>query len=142
MAQFTPEELDTISLRGFQPADGYDGLNFRRSANVSYPNFITEQTADGVPYQIIPLGSLASVLNGGLVGFDQLCWMSEVDAPATSTPPNAAGIRIVGGSHVEDGRTVADFTIYFVDREGNNLANPFFINTYSIYRQSTTLLHS
>ena len=142
MAQFTPEELDTISLRGFQPADGYDGLNFRRSANVSYPNFITEQTADGVPYQIIPLGSLASVLNGGLVGFDQLCWMSEVDAPATSTPPNAAGIRIVGGSHVEDGRTVADFTIYFVDRDGNNLANPFFINTYPIYNQSTTLLHS
>lgn len=142
MSQFTNDELNILYLRGFQPADGYDPLHFRYCSNHSYPNYITEQASDEVPFQIIPLGTLYDWLNGNLVGFNEICWMSFVDAPSTSTPPNAAGIRLVGGSHLEDGAQRGDFTVYFVDREGNNLANSFFINSYPIYNQSITALHS
>lgn len=142
MAQFTQEELEILYTRGFQGASGYEGLRYRLCSLASYPNFITEQTADQVPFQIWPLGTLQDVLNGGFVGLDELIWMSIIDAPDSSTPPNAAGIRLIGGSHSSGGQTMADFTIYFVDRDGNNLANPFYIDTDYIYSLTTTVLHA
>lgn len=142
MAQFTQEELEILYTRGFQGASGYEGLRYRLSSLASYPNYITEQTADQVPFQIWPLGTLQDVLNGGFVGLDELVWMSIIDAPDSSTPPNAAGIRLVGGSHSSGGQNIADFTVYFVDRDGNNLPNPFYIDTEYIYSLSTTVLHA
>ena len=144
MATFTADELSILYLRGFEPASNYAPLKYR---NCSYVGGNANcQVADGVPFEIYPLGTLQGFLNGSFIGQSAIVWKSKIAAPSTSTPPGAAGIEIVGGSHSEGGDTVVDLTIYFIDEDGNRLPNEFFLTTYnqfnaeSIFKDSNIYL--
>ena len=140
MAQFTSDELNILSLRGFEPAPGYDPLHFRYCNYVGLPT--NSQVADGVPFEIYPLGTLQGFLNGSFVGESARVWMSKIAAPNTSTPPGAAGIEIEGGSHLEDGAQRVDLTVYFIDEDGNRLPNSFFINSYGQFNTESVFIDS
>lgn len=130
MAAFTPEELDILSVRGFEPADGYDPLKFTYSHNVTYDMYYTDQESTEFPFYITDVG-YQSTLKSSVVGLDKTVWFSKVSSGSDSTPPNAVGLHIVGGTH---GSSPAwgDITVYFIDEQGNDLPNPFYITMEGI----------
>ena len=141
MAQFTEEEYRKVRLRGFEPADGYNPLIFTECYSIKYDEYTYEQTAVDVPVSIMPIGNLTDWVRGDII-LDKIVWFSKVPAASTSTPAGAVGIRVTTGSHVEDGDTWGDATIYFVDENGNNLENSFFINSVGINEESIMPGHS
>ena len=133
MAQFNPDELEILYLRGFEPAEGYNPLEYTYSHYVTYESYYGDQESTEFPRPICDLNWLPN-LEYSASGIDKIVWFSKVSAGDSSTPPGAAGIEVVGGSHPSGDAHVSwgDFTVYFLDEQGNRLANPFWINLEGI----------
>jgi hypothetical protein len=141
MAQFTEEEYRKVRLRGFEPADGYNPLVFTECYSIRYDEYTSVQTAVDVPVSILPIGNLTDWVRGDII-LDKIVWFSKVPAASTSTPAGAAGIRVTTGSHTSGGDTWGDATIYFIDENGNNLPNSFYISSGGINEESIMPGHS
>ena len=117
MAALTPEQLDGILTRGFEPASGYDPLIPVYGANASFPGFLTVYQAYDIPYVVKEIGSTQDFASGQ-IALDEDIWFSAIPSGPDSFPANVIGVHLTVGSHTVGGQPVGDATITWILEDG------------------------